>query len=131
MRDMLAHAREACSLIEGRSEDELHTDRLLQLEITRLVEIVGEAANRVSPEGWRRWPEIPWREAITTRNRIVHQYDQTMREFLDEWVRAVNQHGGFGRWAWAVSRTPSDVSDLLKLPGDLGSSTAGRSSSRA
>lgn len=76
MRDMLAHAREARSLIDGRNEDDLHTNRLLQLEITRLVEIVGEAANRVSPEGWRRWPEIPWREAITTRNRIVHQYDQ-------------------------------------------------------
>ena len=40
--------------------------------------------------------------------------NQTKREFLDEWVRAVNQHGGFGRWIWAVSRTPSDVADLLR-----------------
>jgi len=42
--------------------------------------------------------------------------NQTKREFLDEWVLAVNQHGGFSRWAWAVSRPPSDVSDLLKVP---------------
>jgi type III restriction enzyme len=38
---------------------------------------------------------------------------QTKRKFLDEWVRAVNEHGGFGRWSWAVSRHPSDVAGLL------------------
>lgn len=35
------------------------------------------------------------------------------REFLDEWVRAVNEHGGFGNWGWAVSRIPADVRDIL------------------
>jgi hypothetical protein len=39
--------------------------------------------------------------------------DQTKRRFVDEWVRAVNAHGGFGGWAWVVSRNPSDVSDCL------------------
>ena len=39
--------------------------------------------------------------------------DQIKRRFLDEWVRAVNKHGGFGRWSWDVSTTPSDVSDIL------------------
>jgi type III restriction enzyme len=39
--------------------------------------------------------------------------DQTKRRFMDEWVRAVNDHGGFGRWACAVSRNPSDVADML------------------
>jgi type III restriction enzyme len=42
--------------------------------------------------------------------------DQTKRRFMDEWVRAVNDtegHGGFGAWAWAVSRNPSDVHDVL------------------
>lgn len=42
------------------------------------------------------------------------QQDRTKREFLDEWVRAVNTHGGFGRWAWAVSTHPKDVGDLLQ-----------------
>ncbi len=36
------------------------------------------------------------------------------RAALDEWARAVTQHGGFGRWTWAVSRTPSDVADLVR-----------------
>ena len=40
--------------------------------------------------------------------------NQTKREFLDEWVRAVNAHGAFDRWSWAVSRAVSDLPDLLQ-----------------
>ena len=39
--------------------------------------------------------------------------DRTKRRFLDEWVNAVNAHGGFGRWTWAVSTTPGDIPDIL------------------
>jgi type III restriction enzyme len=42
------------------------------------------------------------------------QQDKTKREFLDEWVRAVNQHRGFGNWQWAVSTHPSDVAGILQ-----------------
>lgn len=42
------------------------------------------------------------------------QQDRTKREFLDEWVRAVNIHGGFGRWAWDVSKHPKDVGGILE-----------------
>jgi type III restriction enzyme len=41
------------------------------------------------------------------------QESQTKREFLDEWVRAVNQHGGFGRWGWDISRHPADLPEIL------------------
>ena len=44
--------------------------------------------------------------------------DRTKRRFLDEWVAAVNAHGGFGRWRWAVSRKPSDVHDVLAAAND-------------
>jgi type III restriction enzyme len=37
------------------------------------------------------------------------QRDKTKRRFLDECVRAVNEHGGFGKWRWAVSKNPADV----------------------
>jgi type III restriction enzyme len=40
--------------------------------------------------------------------------DQTKREFLSEWVQAVNEQGGFGRWACDVSLSPSDVTDILE-----------------
>jgi type III restriction enzyme len=34
------------------------------------------------------------------------QQDKTNRDFLSEWVGAVNQNGGFGTWSWDVSRYP-------------------------
>jgi type III restriction enzyme len=42
------------------------------------------------------------------------QQDKTKREFLDEWIKAVNEHGGFGKWTWAVSRNPKDVVEILE-----------------
>ncbi len=42
------------------------------------------------------------------------EVDRTKRRFLDEWIRAVNQHGGFGSWKWDVSRTPSDIRDIIE-----------------
>ena len=40
--------------------------------------------------------------------------NQAKRAALDEWTRAVTAHGGFGHWRWAVSRTPSDIVDLVR-----------------
>jgi len=40
--------------------------------------------------------------------------DKTKRAFLDEWCRAVNQHGGFGKWSWAVSFDPNDLEVKLQ-----------------
>ncbi|MBW1793092.1 MAG: DEAD/DEAH box helicase family protein [Deltaproteobacteria bacterium] len=42
------------------------------------------------------------------------QRDKTKRRFLDEWVRAVNEHGGFGKWEWAVSKNPADVKMIIE-----------------
>ena len=39
--------------------------------------------------------------------------DKTKREFLAEWVNAVNGHGGFGFWSWDVSKAPGEVKDIL------------------
>ena len=40
----------------------------------KLIEIVGEAAAHVSPEGQQRTPSVPWRMIIDTRNRLIHGY---------------------------------------------------------
>lgn len=39
--------------------------------------------------------------------------DTSKRSFLDEWVRAINEHGGFGNWKAAVSEHPDDVPGIL------------------
>ncbi len=75
LRHMLQHALEAQSHAAGQSVETLRNSRVLQLALFHLVEIVGEAASRVSKETRDRHPEIPWRGAIGMRNRIVHGYE--------------------------------------------------------
>ena len=49
---------------------------------------------------------------LETKGRDTEQ-DRTKRRFLEEWVRGVNEHGGFGTWRWAVSKDPGDITDIL------------------
>ena len=49
---------------------------------------------------------------LETKGRDSDQ-ERTKRRFLDEWARAVNAHGGFGRWSCDVSRDPGDIRDIL------------------
>src|SRR5882724_7635596 len=69
MRHMLDYAREAVALVRQRSRADLDADRLLQLGLRQIIQVVGEAANRVSRDGQARYPDIPWRDAIAARNR--------------------------------------------------------------
>lgn len=57
---------------EGR--DAFDADEYAQLAIVHLIQIIGEAANRLSPELTDVHPEIPWRQIVATRNRVVHSY---------------------------------------------------------
>lgn len=75
LRLMPDHAREAVALIQDRSQAELDSDRLLGLALVRLMEIIGEAANRVSVEYQFHHPSIPWSQIISLRNRLIHGYD--------------------------------------------------------
>ena len=40
--------------------------------------------------------------------------DKTKRLFLDRWCKAINQHGGFGKWKSAISFDPNDLNDILE-----------------
>jgi uncharacterized protein with HEPN domain len=79
---MLDHAREALILSKGKSPAELIDDRVLSLAIVRLMEIVGEAANRVPKDEQSKHPEIPWAQVIALRNRLIHGYDAIDYEIL-------------------------------------------------
>ena len=76
LRHMLDHTSEAIAIIATRSREDLKTDRLLELGLVRLVEIIGEAAARITPECRESYPQIPWPQVIAMRNRLVHGYDQ-------------------------------------------------------
>jgi uncharacterized protein with HEPN domain len=75
LRQMLDHAREAVRMVAGRTQADLAQNRMLELALMRLVEIIGEAATRVGSEMKSNNPQIPWREIIGMRNRLTHGYD--------------------------------------------------------
>ena len=39
--------------------------------------------------------------------------DDTKHTYMEEWIEAVNENGGFGKWNFAVSTTPADIKDIL------------------
>lgn len=75
LAQMIENAERALSVTRARHREELDRDWILRLGLTKAVEIVGEAATRVSAATQARFPEIPWREAIATRHRLIHGYD--------------------------------------------------------
>jgi uncharacterized protein with HEPN domain len=74
--DMLDHSKEALQFIEGRVRSDLDTIRWLNLSLVRLLEIIGEAAARVSESTKSGFPEIKWQQIIGLRNRLIHGYNQ-------------------------------------------------------
>ena len=70
------YGREALEMVEGRSRRDLDTDRMFELALVRLVEVVGEASSRVPTSFRARYSDVPWRQAVDLRNRLIHGYDQ-------------------------------------------------------
>ena len=75
VRHMLDHTREAVEMVKGKTRADLDADRQLNLALVRLVEVIGEAANRVPDDFRSRHPQVPWRQTVGMRNRMVHGYD--------------------------------------------------------
>ena len=82
LRHMLDHAKEAVAMAAGRTRSDLDSDRQLNLSLVRLLEIVGEAAGRVSAEERLRHPDIPRPEIVGLRNRLIHGYDSVDFDIL-------------------------------------------------
>ena len=72
---MLDHASEALNRVHGKSRAEFDHDRTLSLALTRLLEIIGEAASQIPRDEQARYSRIPWPEIIGMRNRLIHGYD--------------------------------------------------------
>ncbi len=86
LRQMRDHAKEALGLAKGKQREDLDAERVLNLALVRLLEIVGEAANRMPPEDRDRYPQIPWPQIIGLRHRLIHAYDQVDFDILWEIV---------------------------------------------
>ncbi len=74
LRHMLDAAQSALSFVQGRTREDLDQDEMLTFALTKAVEIVGEAANQVSPATQSKLSTVPWSDVIGMRNRLVHVY---------------------------------------------------------
>ncbi len=74
LRHMLDAASKALQLTESCKREDLDKDEKLALALVRLLEILGEAAKRVSQRYRQTSSNIPWRQIAGTRDRLIHGY---------------------------------------------------------
>jgi uncharacterized protein with HEPN domain len=75
LRHMFDACHKAMEFLKGRDRSSLDQDEKLALALVRLIEIIGEAAAKVSIEVQFKNAEIPWKDIVGTRNRLIHGYE--------------------------------------------------------
>jgi len=103
--DMLLAARKVVASLIGVSFEQYEANEDLRLTVERRIEILGEAARRVSQAFRDEHPEIPWKPIIAQRNVLAHEYDEIDNERI---------------WRVAVERLPVPVELLEPLVSHLG-----------
>ncbi len=98
--DMLKAVKGVVSSLRGSTFARYVEDEDLRLATERRIEIIGEAARRVSSEFKEAHPEIPWRRIVDQRNVLVHAYD----EIADDRI-----------WLLTVSEIPLLIQQLATL----------------
>ena len=99
-RRMLDAAKEVMSFAKNKTRKDLDNDRMLTLSLVKSIEIIGEAASKVTDETKKRFPEIPWTNMIAMRNRLIHAYFDIDLDVL---------------WGTIVDDLPPFIEDLEKI----------------
>ncbi len=82
-------AEAVAGFISGRDREALKADQMLLFALVRAVEVLGEAASRVSNETRLARPAVPWSKIIAMRNRLVHAYFDVDQDIL--WKTAAEE----------------------------------------
>ena len=82
MRHMIDAIQAALRFAEKRDRADLDRDEMLLFALVRAVEVVGEAASRLSVEGRALAPDVPWSAVTGMRNRLVHAYFDIDKDIL-------------------------------------------------
>ena len=77
LRHMLDDAEQAIAFASRRNRAELDANRMLSFALVRALEIIGEAASKVTESTRKEYPELPWSAIVTMRHRLVHAYFDT------------------------------------------------------
>jgi uncharacterized protein with HEPN domain len=97
---MLSAARTVCDLVRDYTLARYLSDRRTQLAVERAIEIIGEAARRVSEAIKAQHPEIPWQGIVAQRHVLAHDYGEIIQERI---------------WLLATGRIPELINQLEPL----------------
>lgn len=74
LKDILTSCSKIESIVAATTEDSFLSDEVLPAAVLHPLTVIGEAITRLSLELRERHPEVPWRQIIAVRHRIVHAY---------------------------------------------------------
>ena len=82
IRHMIDTSNKAINFVQDINREDFDRDEKLRLALTHLLQIIGEAARRISPEfratypqiPWKAIPQIPWKAIVGMRSKVVHDY---------------------------------------------------------
>lgn len=74
LRHILDAATKALSFVKDLTKDDFYEDEQLPFSLTRLLEIIGEAAKAVSDETQHQYPDIEWKAMAGMRDCLIHGY---------------------------------------------------------
>lgn len=86
--DILNSCESIARFISNKLKDEFYNDEMLQEAVMRKIEIIGEAANRISDNLKNLYPDLPWKKMKAIRNILIHMYDELDLDIV--WDTAVN-----------------------------------------
>jgi uncharacterized protein with HEPN domain len=86
---MIEAAEAVATFVSGRSRADVDTDNMLLFAVVRAVEIMGEAASKVSSETRAAVPAVPWAQIAAMRNRLIHAYFDIDHDIL--WRTAIEE----------------------------------------
>lgn len=97
LKHMLDSTKAILIFSKGKNKTSLNKDRLFRSAVLRELEIIGEAATRISDESKKKHPHLPWKELIGLRNRLIHAYFdvdhdiiwKTIQEYLPPFLQSL------------------------------------------
>jgi uncharacterized protein with HEPN domain len=101
LRHILDASYKIINFADKRKRGELDRDEMLISALIRQIEIIGEAATKISNDVREQLPEIPWRSMIGMRNMLIHMYDDVNLDTV---------------WYTIRFSIPKLIEDLEKIP---------------
>src|SRR3989338_7348733 len=71
---MLDKACEAVDLVKGKDRADYNSEAAIRYALAHLLQVIGEAARRISQDFCKSHPEIPWKAIVGMRHKVVHDY---------------------------------------------------------